>query len=166
MKKLYFQFYILICFFTLAGVVSKAQNCALLKATFSTFESRCAATGSIKINTSGGSGDYKYKVSGPVNTNYTSTDSITGLSAGTYIITITDVVSNCTLTIPNAIVGGSYQDPRFTLTGVDVSCDNGSNGSITVIGQLFGRGPFAYSIVAPSPMGVGTTNSFSKFICW
>jgi hypothetical protein len=163
MKKLYFQFYILICFFTLAGVVSKAQNCALLKATFSTFESRCAATGSIKINTSGGSGDYKYKVSGPVNTNYTSTDSITGLSAGTYIITITDVVSNCTLTIPNAIVGGSYQDPRFTLTGVDVSCDNGSNGSITVIGQLFGRGPFAYSIVAPSPMGVGTTNSTGIF---
>lgn len=163
MKKFYLNIYILLCICFIQGTVCKAQDCALLKATFNTYESRCAATGSIKINATGGTGNYKYKVSGPVNTNFTSTDSITGLSAGTYIITITDVVSNCTLTIPNATVGGTYQDPRFTLTGVDVSCDNGNNGSITVTGQQYGRSPFAYSIVAPSPMGVGTTNSTGIF---
>lgn len=163
MKKLYFKILLFVCFCILSAAKSEAQDCTLLKATYATYESRCAATGSIKINAFGGSGDYKYKVNGPVNTNYTSTDSITGLSSGVYKITITDVATNCTLTISNAVVAGSYQDPRFTLTGVDVSCDNGSNGSITVDGQDFGRPPFSYSIVAPSPMGVGTINSTGVF---
>lgn len=161
MKRLYILF---LLFFTTAQYnFLNAQNCALLKANFKTYESRCAATGAIKINANGGSGSYKYKASGPVNTNFTSTDSITGLSAGNYSIVIIDVVSNCTLTIPGVIVPGSYDDPRFTLIKTDVTCDQGSNGSITTAGLLNGRSPFQYSIVAPSPMGVGTLNNTGTF---
>ena len=63
----------------------------------------------------------------------------------------------------NVVVPGSYQDPRFILTGVNVSCDNGNNGMITAGGQKFGRSPFAYSIISPSPMGIGTTNTTGIF---
>lgn len=140
-----------------------AQDCNLLKATFQTFESRCAATGSIKVSASGGSGNYKYKTFGPVNSNFTTTDSITGLSAGTYTVVINDIVSNCTLTKTGIVVEGSYEDPRFTLISVDVSCDNGNNGSISTSGLQKGRQPFTYSIVAPSPMGVGTTSDDGNF---
>ena len=158
MKKLYFLLQLLLCF-----TIAKARDCSLLNASYITYESRCAATGAVKIIATGGSGNYKYKMTGPVNSNYTTTDSITGLSAGIYILYVNDVVNNCTVTIPNVVVDGTYQDPRFILTKTDVSCDNGDNGNITVTGQQYGRSPFAYTIVAPSAMGVGTINSTGIF---
>lgn len=163
MKKFYFPVQIILCFGIFFSSIAKSQNCALLSASYTTYESRCTATGSIKIFAARGSGNYKYKMTGPVNSNYTSTDSITGLSAGTYTLYVNDVANNCTITKTNVVVNGTYQDPRFTLTKVDVSCDNGSNGSITLAGQQFGRPPFGYSIAAPSPMGVGTTNGTGVF---
>ena len=137
MQNFYFYLQLAICFFTILPKSSNAQICDSLKATFVTYESRCAATGSIKVFVKGGSGAYKYKTSGPVNSNYTTNDSITGLSAGVYTVTINDISTNCTFTQSNVIVAGSYQDPRFTLSGIHVSCDNGSNASITVTGQQF-----------------------------
>ena len=139
------------------------QDCSLLHASFVTSESRCTATGSIKVFATGGSGSYKYKTIGPVNSNFTTTDSITGLSAGTYTVVVNDIVTNCTFTQTGIIVTGSYNDPRFILTGIDVSCDNGNNGSITVDSLANGRTPFEYTIVAPSPMGVGISNSSGIF---
>ncbi|MEO5891200.1 MAG: hypothetical protein ABIQ31_13145 [Ferruginibacter sp.] len=163
MRKIHFfvLLFLGVCF--LFPKLLYSQNCATLAAGFSTYESRCAATGSIKVHATGGSGSYKYKTTGPVNTNFTTSDSITGLSAGVYTITVNDIISNCTFTKTNVIVPGNYQDPRFTLSGVHVSCDNGSNGSITVNGRQFGRSPFVYSIVAPSPAGIGTTNNTGIF---
>jgi hypothetical protein len=163
MKKFYLFIPMLCCFYFLLPQQASAQPCVNLTATCTGYESRCAATGSIKINAGGGSGSYKYRTMGPVNTNYTSTDSITGLSAGVYTVQVNDFITNCTVTINNVVVGGIYQDPRFTLNKVDVSCDNGNNGSISLSGQLFGLSPFVYSIAAPSPMGVGTTNSTGIF---
>ena len=162
MKKIYLILTVL-CFGIFYTNLICAQDCNLLKATFQTFESRCAATGSIKVSASGGSGNYKYKTFGPVNSNFTTTDSITGLSSGTYTVVINDIVSNCTLTKTGIVVEGSYEDPRFTLISVDVSCDNGNNGSIFTSGLQKGRQPFTYSIVAPSPMGVGTTSDDGNF---
>jgi hypothetical protein len=142
---------------------SLAQPCAGFAATVKPYESRCAATGSIKVNAFGGSGSYKYKVTGIVSTNFTSTDSVTGLSAGTYTVVVNDISTNCTFSIPNVVVPGTYQDPRFTLLSQDITCDNGSNGSIMLNNATFGRPPFQFSIIAPSPMGVGTTNSTGTF---
>jgi hypothetical protein len=100
---------------------------------------------------------------GPVNTNFTSTDSITGLAAGVYSVTINDLNTLCSITKTNVVVSGSYSDPRFTLNTIDVSCDNGNNGSISVLSQEFGRGPFLYTIMAPSSYGVGTTSTTGQF---
>lgn len=163
MRKFYLFLQIAFCVCTLIPTILKAQDCSSLSATAIGYESRCAATGSIKVFASGGTGSYKYKVIGPITSNFTSTDSITGLPPGAYLVVVNDIVSNCTFTIDEIDVDGNYQDPRFTLTNVNVSCDNGSNGTITVTGQQFGRPPFVYSIVAPSPMGVGTTNSTGVF---
>ncbi len=163
MRKFYFVLVIAFCLFTSFPALLKAQTCNSITATTATYESRCAATGSIKIVVSGGSGSYKYKVTGPVNSNYTTADSITGLGAGTYTVVINDIVNNCTISKTNVVVAGTYLDPRFSLNVVDVSCDNGSNGSISVTGQQNGRSPFTYSIEAPSPMGVGTSNSAGVF---
>ena len=160
------KFYLLQTFsllFLILPVLAKSQTCPGLTATFTTYESRCAATGSVKIIASGGSGTYKYKMQGPSNSNYTTTDSITGLSAGTYTLFINDILNNCTISISNVVIPGTYQDPRFTLLKQDVTCDNGNNGSIEVDGELYGRSPFSYSIVAPSPMGIGTSNSTGIF---
>ncbi len=163
MQKIYFFVQLTLCFCTFFISISNAQPCSSLSATATSYESRCAATGSIKIMATGGSGSYKYKVTGFVNSNYTTSDSITGLGAGTYTVIVNDIVNNCTFNVPNVVVNGTYQDPRFTLAGVHVSCDNGNNANITVTGQQYGRPPFAYSIVAPSPMGIGTINSTGIF---
>lgn len=140
-----------------------AQNCRELKATYTTTESRCTATGSVKITASGGSGTYNYKMDGPTVVDYTSSNNITGLQPGTYTLTVKDVVTACTLQINNIVIPGSYVQPRFGLTQTDVTCNNGNDGSITVTGLQNGRSPFVYKIVAPSPMGVGTTNSTGVF---
>lgn len=163
MKKLYNCLKILLIIQSISLAPAYAQVCASLTATATGYESRCAATGSIKIIASGGSGSYKYRTVGPVTTNYTSTDSITGLSAGTYTVFVNDIITNCTFGIANVVVAGAYQDPRFTLYKVDVTCDNGANGSIALADQQYGLSPFTYTIVAPSPMGVGTTNNTGSF---
>ncbi len=159
MRKFYFAVQFILIIFSIFPTLSKGQDCSLFGATFKIYESRCAATGSIKVFATGGSGSYKYKTLGPVNSNFTSSDSLTGLSAGTYSVVVTDIISNCSYTQTNLVVSGSYQDPRFALTKSDVTCDGGNNGSIVVNGQQYGRSPFLFSIVAPSAMGIGTTNS-------
>lgn len=160
MKKLYL-FALLPLFFVASRV--NGQECDSLKATFQAYSSRCTATGSIKIFPSGGSGNYKYKVTGPVNTNYTTSDSLTGLAAGVYMVTVTDIKNNCILETPGVTVGGNYGDPGFILNTLPVGCDNGDNGGIMVEGLTQGREPFTFSIVAPSASGVGTTNSIGVF---
>ncbi len=160
MKNLYLFILILLSIISLDAA---AQPCTALNATFQTYESRCAATGAIKVFPTGGSGSYKYKVTGPVITNFTTTDSITGLAAGSYTVEVVDVSTNCKFTASNVTVSGDYADPRFVLKTVSVSCDNGVNGSIMVDGLDKGRAPYSFSIVAPSPMGIGTTNGTGIF---
>lgn len=143
--------------------VAYSQNCRELTATYSTKESRCTATGSIQVNASGGSGTYNYKAQGPTNVDFTSSSLITGLASGTYTVTVKDIVFGCTFQLTNVVVGGSYQTPRFGITETDVTCLNGSDGTISVTGLQYGRTPFSYTLVAPSPMGVGTTSPTGNF---
>ncbi|MFT3681583.1 MAG: T9SS type A sorting domain-containing protein [Ferruginibacter sp.] len=164
MKKLYLLLQAALCAcFLFLTQISTAQDCSSLSATAIGYESRCASTGSIKVFAGGGTGAYKYKVLGPITSNFTSIDSITGLPPGTYMVQVNDIISNCTFTIEEVVIDGNYQDPRFTLTKADVSCDNGDNATITAGGVQYGRPPFTFTIVAPSPMGVGTANSTGIF---
>ncbi|HUP12201.1 MAG TPA: hypothetical protein VM187_08325, partial [Niastella sp.] len=138
-----------------------AQTCNL-HLTYSTTESRCMATGTITVQASGGSGNYNYKVSGPVTTSFTSSNVITGLQAGIYKITVRDITSSCQAEKDSVVINGSYSDPRFLLAKTDVTCA-GNDGTITTGSQQFGRAPFSYTIIAPSPAGIGTTNTTGNF---
>jgi hypothetical protein len=154
---------LLIPLFYLLPLRAHSQDCSTLSFTSAATESRCIATGSIKVTITGGSGNYNVKVEGPVTTAYTSSTTITGLSAGSYTVTVKDITFDCTASKFNVIVPGSYGEPRFLLSKTDVTCMNGTDGTITVNSQQFGRSPFSYSIVAPSPSGVGTTNITGTF---
>jgi hypothetical protein len=154
---------LLLCFLLIGKITAIAQSCSNLQATCITTESRCFATGTITVNATGGSGAYKYKAIGPVTTSFTTSNIFSGLPSGSYTIIIQDININCTLTKPNIIVDGDYQDPRFELNKVDIICENGNDGSITVVNQQFGRAPYTYSIISPSPMGVGTSNNTGIF---
>jgi len=143
--------------------ISISQTCAPLTTTYDVTESRCAATGAIQVNASGGSGNYQYKVSGPLSTNYTSFNVITGLSAGTYLVTILDISTNCIYNQDSVTVPGDYTTPTFSMLSTNVTCMHGNDGTITVTGASFGRAPFSYQIVAPSASGIGTVSAAGNF---
>lgn len=152
----------IIAFALLLPVASLAQ-CSL-SFTYTVSESRCKSTGAIHVNVTGGSGSFNYKLTGgSIPSINTSSSNITGIPAGTYRLEVKDVVDGCTYAEDNIVVPGNYQDPRFQLSGSDVTCIGGSDGSITVVNQQFGTGPFIYSIVAPSASGIGATNTTGVF---
>lgn len=155
--KLYFLPLLLFLFNHLA-----AQPCSGLALTYTSAESRCVATGSITVNVTGGSGNYTYKAIGPVTTNTTSSNVLTGLAPGYYSILVKDITTNCIIQQDSAYVSGSYRDPRFQLTKTDATCA-GNDGTVSVINQQYGRAPFTYTIIAPSPSNVGSTNSTGNF---
>ena len=140
-----------------------AQNCDSLTASWSATESRCKATGTVEITVSGGSGNYNYMLTGPVNTGFTSSPSLGGLPGGTYTGTVKDIVSTCSFALNNIVVPGSYIEPRFGLTETDVSCTNGSDGTVSVTGLTNGLGPFAFYIVAPSTILIGDYSLTGQF---
>lgn len=165
MKTKFFVF-VLYCCFLFSPALLFAQpfyDCNSLQVSYTAAESRCTATGSITINATGGSGNYNYKVEGPVNTAFTSSNSITGLPPGTYKLFVQDVVSNCSREINTVVVTGTYLDPSFTLQKTDLTCFNANNGSISAANLQNGLGPFTYSIIAPSASGIGTSNSDGVF---
>ena len=112
----------------------------------------------VQINASGGSGNYQYKVSGPVSTPYTSSSLISGLSPGRYLVTVKDIVTNCEYAKDSITIDGDYVAPSFTMVATDVTCINGTDGTITITSQQYGRAPFSYKIIAPSASGVGTVS--------
>lgn len=139
-----------------------AQDCSALQLSYSVNESRCVATGSITVTASGGSGTYNYKASGPISTPYTSSNIITGLQAGYYSVSMKDMASGCIKQVDSIYVPGSYADPRFQLLKTDASCA-GNDGTISTSNQQFGRSPFTYTIISPSPSAVGTFNTSGNF---
>ena len=157
---------LLICSLMIANTLhsqSNYEDCSSFSAAYTTTESRCASTGSITVTASGGSGNYTYKVTGPVSTPVTSSPVISALTPGNYTLTVKDITTGCILTINNVVVSGTYIDPRFELSGTNMTCYGAQDGTITVINQTNGRYPFSYKIISPSASHVGTTNSTGVF---
>lgn len=155
--------YTVLFFFLLSAEWAMSQSCTDFKATYSSTESRCASTGSITITATGGSGNYSYKILEPMATPLTSSATISGLAPGTYTVYTKDMETGCTLVQDHIVVTGSYSDPRFQLTKTDLTCTGGSNGTISLSTMQYGRAPFTYTIIAPSPALVGTTNTTGSF---
>ena len=107
-------------------------NCNTVQVTAQTLESRCTATGTISISATGGSGQFNYRVTGPINISYTSSNSISGLTPGTYTVYVQDFINGCVKQLDSVTISGSYEDPRFSLLANNISCKNAINGSISI----------------------------------
>lgn len=96
-----------------------------------------ANNGSISVQVSGGTGSYTYAWTGsPANT-----PTISGLSAGTYTVTVTDA-NGCT-----GVASGTINNPAAitsTTTGTDVTCAGAANGTATVTAVSGGTGSYTY----------------------
>ncbi|MGQ9847232.1 MAG: SprB repeat-containing protein, partial [Bacteroidales bacterium] len=108
---------------------------------------RCygTATGSIDLTVNGGTTPYNYNWQGP-NGFTANTEDISNLEAGNYDVTVTDA-NSCTSTL--SVIIGSATAIDVSETHTNVSCNGGSNGtiSLTVNG---GTPPYSYTWTGPS----------------
>jgi gliding motility-associated-like protein len=112
------------CIFTQQVVISEPTQIA---ANFTSTPAACGgANGSITLNPSGGAGGPYTYVWVP---NVSSTNSATGLSAGIYTVTITDV-NGCSETV--VIPVNSSSGPNVSASALPASCNGGCNGTATV----------------------------------
>jgi len=143
--------------------VAALAQCSL-SLSYTVTESRCKATGAVNVTVHGGSGNYNFRlIGGSIPPIVTSTSDITGVPPGTYRLEVKDVADGCVVAEDAVVVPGDYQDPRFSLSGTDVSCIDGTDGRVEVSDLQYGRAPFLFTIVAPSPSGVGTSNTTGIF---
>ncbi|MBS1617676.1 MAG: SprB repeat-containing protein, partial [Bacteroidetes bacterium] len=96
-----------------------------------------ANDGAISTQVSGGSGSYTYAWTGVAAT----TPSVSGLSAGTYTVTVTDA-SGCTATGTGTITNPS--DISSTTSGTNLLCAGAANGTASVTTVSGGTGPYTY----------------------
>ena len=106
--------------------------------------------GTATVVASGGAGGFNYSWSPSGGTNATAT----GLSAGTYICTITDAsfastTKSVTITEPTAIT-------LSPASQTNVSCNGGTNGAATLNTPSGGAGSFSYNWTPGNPTGDGS----------
>ncbi|MFW0739220.1 T9SS type A sorting domain-containing protein [Flavobacterium sp. T12S277] len=121
------------------GGISVGQPAASLNGSISTTSVSCfgAATGSATVSAFGGTPGYTYSWSPSGGTAATAS----GLTAGTYSVTITDA-NSCMRTISNIVISTATAiNPHATQ--INVSCNGGSNGSATVA-PTGGAGSYTY----------------------
>jgi hypothetical protein len=116
--------------------VTVGQSAASITITYQTVAANCGPTGSIDISVFGGNGAFTYSWS-----NGSTTQDITGLYAGTYIITVTDG-SGCTRSASIA-VSGNGNSPVISANVVLNRCFGESNGSIS-LNVSGGTGPYSF----------------------
>jgi gliding motility-associated-like protein len=121
----------------------------VLSATTATTAATCGnSDGTANVTANGGTTNYTYLWSPGGSTAST----ISGLSAGSYTITVTDA-NGCIVTA-SANVGNAASE-TITITGsTDISCNGGANGSVTT-NTVGGTTPYTY---AWTPSGQTTAN--------
>ena len=93
--------------------------------------------GEVSVNVSGGTPQYTYLWDDPAGQ---TTPTATGLYAGTYTVIVTDA-NGCTETA--TVIISDIGSPTITVTGVNVLCYGGSDGSATV-DVSGGQSPYSY----------------------
>jgi hypothetical protein len=94
--------------------------------------------GAININVSGGTGPYTYSWN-----NNATTQNLTGLQPGTYIVTVTDALG-CTGTDTFTVGAAMPSNISITGTATNYSCNSTSNGVINIT-ATGGTAPYTYS---------------------
>ena len=130
------------CSLTSSAVLTQPDSALVLKDTVTPVTSCGSSTGAIALTVKGGTpgqNGYTYKWN-----NSATTASLSNVSAGNYIVTVSDanactVVSSFTLTT----TGSTLAIKTVTKT-VPTACGNGSNGSIKIT-LTASTGPYAYS---------------------
>ena len=149
---------------SLSSYAQSVNNCSTLLINVTAKESRCRATGSIQIAVTGGSGQYNYRVTGPINTSYTSSSNIAGLVPGRYTVFVNDILGNCVSQVDSITISGTYTDPRFILNSTNVTCKNSLTGTLQATEITGGRSQFWFTITsAPSASDVGRANATGFF---
>ncbi|WP_258541683.1 T9SS type B sorting domain-containing protein [Parvicella tangerina] len=100
-----------------------------------------AADGSVTANATGGTGPYTYSFDGNTPT---TTNSITGLGAGTYSCYVIDTYSGCQTTTQTVGVAEPSQI-TFTAAVSDATCGN-NNGQVVFQNVTGGTGGYTYSV--------------------
>ncbi len=98
--------------------------------------------GQITVAASGGVAPYEYSINNGAN--WTTNGAFTSLGNGIFNIKARNVDSTCETSYPNAVVF-STQGINLTLVKTDISCTNGTNGTISITAEG-GMGSFQYSI--------------------
>ncbi len=95
--------------------------------------------GSFTVTASAGQGTYTYSLDG---TNFSNSDTFSGLSAGTYTVTVQDA-SNCTATVTQTITEPAALDLQFE--SVNVTCFGANDGQIAGSASG-GTAPYTFSL--------------------
>ncbi|MFK8164163.1 MAG: T9SS type A sorting domain-containing protein, partial [Lewinella sp.] len=123
---------------------------AVLMTTTSSTDANNGSNGTATANVTGGTSPYSYAWS-----NGGTTGTISGLAAGTYSVTVTDV-NGCT-TSANATVITSSTPLQLSIAATDLACF-GDTDAIATVSATGGDGSYAYSWVrAGSPTVINTT---------
>ncbi|OYQ42813.1 hypothetical protein CHU92_03820 [Flavobacterium cyanobacteriorum] len=112
-------------------------------------EPSCANNdGEITVTATGGSGNFTYELQDGSATTIVAaqpTPGFTGLAAGNYIVVIRDTNSNCTAQAPVTLA--TPTPVTFTADSEDVSCNNGTDGTITItLPAANDNPPYTYAV--------------------
>ena len=109
-------------------------------------------TGAINLTPTGGVGPYTFNWGGGI-----TTEDRTGLSAGTYSVTITDA-NGCTGTVSGITVTQPTALAATAASQTDVACNGEANGSAAINTPTGGAGGYTYNWTPGNPTGDGTTS--------
>ncbi len=101
----------------------------------------CMSNAVIAVNASGGTAPYSYSING--GTTFQLNNIFSNIVAGTYSIVVKD--ANNTLATSNNIIVLPISSPTISLSKINVSCYQDTNGTITAQAQG-GKAPYLYSI--------------------
>jgi len=116
-------------------------------------DANCGPNGSATVSASGGSGSYTYTWS---TTPTQTTPTATGLSAGTYYVTVSDGSCFAVDTVDINDIGG----PTISITSVDDHCGQGI-GSVTVTASGGLGPPYTYTWNTTPPATTATVNNLT-----
>ncbi len=129
-----------------AQTVSIQANTAISGTADLTSNFTCSGTGTITVTSvTGGDAPYTYSIDG---VNFQASNEFTGLTAGTYTITIQDA-NTCTA-ITNDITIEALNPPLgLTFDSSPVTCPTNTS-TVTITNVVGGTSPFEYQIIAPA----------------